>query len=96
MLKVTNFYEVEKVEKFVIFKGAYEIASFVTSIDDAPYKSENLAILQHCYDNYKDNCYIAEFLERMFALQEETNALQEPVEEETAESGSKKKKKELC
>ena len=55
-----NFYEVEKVEKFVIFKGAYEIASLVTSIDDAPYKSENLAILQHCYDNYKDNCYIAE------------------------------------
>ena len=89
-----NFYEVEQVEQFVIFKGAYEITSFVTTIDDAPYKSENLAILQHCYDNYKDNFYIAEFLERMFALQEETNALQEPMEEETAESGSSLDEKE--
>ena len=30
----------------------------------------------------------------MFALQEETNALQEPVEEETAESGSSLDEKE--
>src|SRR4051812_7689092 len=37
-----GFFDVEQIEEFVVFKGAYEIASFVEDIEDAPYKSESL------------------------------------------------------
>src|SRR3954470_4099386 len=30
-----DFFDVEQIEEFVVFKGAYEIASFVENIDDA-------------------------------------------------------------
>src|SRR3954467_13135593 len=39
-----DFYDAEQIEEFVAFKGAYEITSFLENIDDAPYKSESLAI----------------------------------------------------
>ena len=56
--------------------------SFLEHIDDAPYKSEILAIHKYCYDNYKDeNCNITNYLERISPPKEETNALQEPMEE---------------
>ena len=62
-----NCYDVERIEEFVAFKGAYEIASFLQNIDDAPYESENLPILKYCYDNYKDdNSYITEYLKGLF------------------------------
>ena len=44
-----NFYEVEKVEIFVIFKGAYEIAGYIQN-DDAPCRTENYAIFGYCLD----------------------------------------------
>src|SRR3954466_9264212 len=42
-----DFYDAEQIEEFVAFKGVYEITSFLENIDDAPYKSESLAILQY-------------------------------------------------
>ena len=42
-----DFYDAEQINEFVNFKGAYEITSFLENIDDAPYKSECLAILQY-------------------------------------------------
>ena len=44
-----DFYDVEQIEEFVAFKGAYEITSLLKNIDDAPYKSESLAILNYCF-----------------------------------------------
>ena len=52
-----DFYDAEQIEEFVAFKGAYEISSLLEHIDDAPYKSESLAILKYCYNNYKDENY---------------------------------------
>ena len=46
-----NCYDVERIEEFAAFKGAYEIASFLQNIDNGPYESEDLAILKYCYDN---------------------------------------------
>ena len=42
-----DFYDVEQIEEFIAFKGAYEIASFIDNIDNkcTPYKSKNFAIL---------------------------------------------------
>ena len=58
-----NYYDVERIEEFVAYKGAYEIASFLQNVDHAPYEYENLAILKYCYDNYKDDsAYITEYL----------------------------------
>ena len=42
-----NLFDVEQIEEFVVFKGAYEIASFVENIDDTPYKFESLDILKY-------------------------------------------------
>ena len=53
--------------------------------DDAVYKFENFAILKYCYENYKYNADIDEFIEKVSAVQEETNIFQEIMEEETAE-----------
>ena len=41
-----NYYDVERIEEFVAFKGAYEIASLLENVDDAPYKSESFAIIK--------------------------------------------------
>ena len=76
----------EQIEEFIAWKGAYEIMSLLENFDDAPYETESLAILQYCYDNYKnDNCFIIKYLNRFSPPKEETNALQEPMEEEIAE-----------
>ena len=53
-----DFYDAEQIEEYVAFKGAYEIASFVENIDDAPYKSESLDILKYFFENFNDNAYI--------------------------------------
>src|SRR3954463_124983 len=76
-----DFYDAGQIEEFVVFKGAYEITSFLKNIDDAPYKSESLAILQYCLENYNYNYYITDYLERISPPKEETNVLQDSVEE---------------
>ena len=51
--------------------------------------------LKYCYDTYKDkNSYIIEHLKRLCPPKDETNALQEPVEEEIAETESSLDEKE--
>jgi len=86
---IYDYYDVERIEEFVAFKGAYEIASLLEKYDDdVPYESENLSILKYCYENYDCNADIIEFIERMTAALEETNILQESMEEEIAETVS--------
>ena len=46
------------------------------------------AILKYCYENYASNAYVKEFIERMSAAQEETNLLQESMDEEIDETTS--------
>ena len=72
-----DFFDVEQIEEFVTFKGAYEITSFLENIDDVPYKSESPTILKYCFENYNDNAYITNYLGRISPPKEETNALQE-------------------
>src|ERR1044072_4002458 len=83
-----DFYDAELIEEFVAFKGAYEITSLRKTIDDAPYKSESLAILNYCLENYDANYYIIDYLERISPPKEETNVLQDSMEEEIAETES--------
>ena len=45
------------------------------------YKSENFAILKYFYDNYASNDYVEPYIEYYSAVQEETNILQESMEE---------------
>ena len=59
-----DFYDAEQIEEFFAFKGAYEITFLLTAIDDAPYKSDSLAILNYCFENYDANYYITDYLER--------------------------------
>ena len=89
-----DFYDAEQKEAFVSFNGAYEITSFLENIDDAPYKSESLAILNYCLENYNENYYITDYLERISPPKEETNVLQESMEEESAETESSLDEKE--
>ena len=56
--------------------------------DDAIYRSENLAILKYCYENYEYNSDINALIEKVSAVQEETNILQESMEEEIDETVS--------
>ena len=49
---------------------------------------ENLAILKYCYENYEFNSDIDDFIERVSAVQEQTNILQESMEEEIDETVS--------
>ena len=74
----------ERIEEFFAFKGAYEIESLFgkfEDFDDLVYRPKNLAILKYCYDNYKYNYDIDEFIEKVSAVREETNILQESMEE---------------
>ena len=81
-----DFYDAEQIEEFVAFKGAYEITSLLENIDDAPYKSESLAMFKYCCDNYKDdNYYISDYLKSISPPKEEINALQEPMEGQIVE-----------
>ena len=43
------YYDVEQIEEFVAFKGAYEIASLIEKCDATLYKSKFFAILKYCY-----------------------------------------------
>ena len=57
-------------------------------------KSESLAILQYCLENYNENYYITNYLERISPTKEETNALQDSMEEEIVETRSSLDEKE--
>src|SRR3954469_10765478 len=89
-----DFFNVEQIEEFVVFKGAYEIASFVENIGDGPYKSESLDILKYFFEDLNDNAYINDYLKRFSPQEEETNALQDSMEEEIAETESSLDEKE--
>ena len=65
----------EQIDEFVAFKGAYEIESLFEKYEATLYKSENLAILKYCYDNYASNAYVKPYIEDSPALQEEINIL---------------------
>ena len=73
---IYDYYDVEQIEEFVAFKAAYEIESLFEkyeAFDDDVYRPENLAILRYCYENYEYNYYINAFIEKVSAVQEETN-----------------------
>ena len=81
---VYNYYDVQQIEEFVAFVGAYEIESLFKeceNLDDAVYKPENFAILKYWYENYEYNSDIDAFIEKVSVVQEETNILQESMEE---------------
>ena len=61
-----DFNNLEQIEEFVVFKGAYEIAGCIQN-DDAPCKIENYAILGYCLEYYNDNPYITKFLEKIYS-----------------------------
>ena len=61
---VYSYYDVQQIEEFVAFKGAYEIASLIEKYDATLYKSENFAIFQYCYDNYASNAYVKLYIEK--------------------------------
>ena len=49
-----DYYDVEQIEEFVAFMGAYEIESMFKEFDDfddSVYRPENFAILRYCYEN---------------------------------------------
>ena len=50
--------------------------------DATLYKSENFAIFKYFYDNCASNAYVKQYIEDSSAVQEETNILQESMEEE--------------
>ena len=85
----------EQIEEFIAFRGAFELASLLENTDDLPYENEVYEILKFFFDNYKEeNGYILEYFNRCFSQMEETNALQEPMEEEIVETGSSLDEKE--
>ena len=82
---IYDYYDVERIEEFVAFKGACEIESLFEkceTYDDVVYRPENYAILKYCYESYEYNADINEFIEKVSAVQEDTNILQESMEEE--------------
>src|ERR1044071_100688 len=83
-----DFYDAEPIEEFVAYKGAYEITSLLRNTNVAPYKSESLAILNYCLENYDANYYITDHLERISPPKEETNVLLDSMEEEIVEPES--------
>ena len=88
---IYDYYDVEWIEEFVAFKGACEIESLFKEFedfDDSVYRPENLAILKYFYENYKYNYDIDEFIEKVSAVREEINILQESMEEEIDETVS--------
>ena len=81
---IYDYYDVEQIEEFVAFMGAYEIESMFKEFEDfdaAAYRPENLAILKYCYENYEYNSDINAHIEKVSAVQEETTILQESMEE---------------
>ena len=81
----------DQIEEFVAFMGAYEIESLFKeseNLGDAVYRPENFAILKYFYENYEYNADIYAFIEEVSVVQEETNILQESIEEEIDETVS--------
>ena len=70
---VYDYFDVENIEEFVAFKGAFEIASLIEKYYDTIHKSENFAVLAYCLENYICNDYIEDFKNKMFSSQEEVN-----------------------
>ena len=68
-----DFFDVEKIEEFVAFNGAYEIASLLENIDNARYQTENFTILKYCFENYNDNYYITEYVKKVSPPKGETD-----------------------
>ena len=90
-----DYYNVEQIQEFIVSKGAIEIASVLEKYDDAPYKFENLAIREFCCENYQnENGYIMRYIKTYNSPKEESNALQEPMEEEISKTGSSLDEKE--
>ena len=88
---IYDYYDVEQIEEFIAFMGAYEIESLFKeceNLDDVVYRPENFAILKYCYENYEFNSDIDAFIEKVSAVQEETNIFQESMEEEIDETVS--------
>ena len=67
---VYSYYDIEQIEEFFAFKGAYEVASLIEKYDITLYESENFDILKYCYENYAHNVYVKEFIERMTVASE--------------------------
>ena len=61
-----DFNNLEPIEEFVVFKGAYEIAGYIQN-DDGPFRTENYAILGYCLEYYNDNPYITKYLEETYS-----------------------------
>ena len=79
---IYDYYDVEQIEEFVAFMGAYEIESMFKeceNLDDPVYTPRNFAILRYFYENYEYNSGIDAFIEKVSAIQEETNILQESM-----------------
>ena len=70
-----DFENLEQIEEFVVFMGAYEITSVLKDIDEASNKSDNFVILGYCLEYYNDNPYITEFVETAYPPKEEIVAL---------------------
>ena len=54
----------------------------IEKYDVTLYESENFDILKYCYENYASNTYVKQYIEEYSAAQEETNILQDSMEEE--------------
>src|SRR6266496_4031281 len=64
-----DYYDVERIEEFVAFKGAYEIESLFEkyeAFDDDVYRPKIFAILKYFYENYEYNADIDAFIEKVF------------------------------
>ena len=69
---IYDYYDVERIEEFVAFKGTYETESLFEKFedfDDSVYRPENFSILKYCYDNYKYKSDIDAFIERVSVVQ---------------------------
>ena len=79
---IYDYYDVERIEEFVAFKGACEIEYLFIDFedfDDSVYRPENFAIPKYCYENYEFNYNIDAIIEKVSAVQEENNILQESM-----------------
>src|ERR1041385_7920348 len=52
-----DYFDVEKIEEFVAFKGSYEIASLIEKYYGTIHKSKLFAVLQYYFENYVRNDY---------------------------------------
>ena len=58
---IYDYYDVEQIEEFVAFKGAYEIEYLFE-------KFEYFDILKYFYDNYASNAYVKPYIEDSSAV----------------------------